>query len=224
MNTVDTRVGSYLDDLARMLADIEPATRDDVLAGVREHLDAVIAENDGDPRAVDDALLRLGPPDRVAAEARADRPTLHVSPTLPEPSRGPAWARVAVVATLSSMLPAVAASIYDRVALIGAETLGPGWPESIGLLGVAGAAVVLLPLASPVWLAGIVATLVAGGLTGATRIALAALGPAAVVAVVLTSFWLSPVGVSTVGSLVLLLGVLAGSAVVARRAWREAGT
>ncbi|MGL5930502.1 MAG: HAAS signaling domain-containing protein [Dermatophilaceae bacterium] len=223
MNTTDARIGSYLDDLARMLADLDPPTRDDVLAGVREHLDAVLAENAGDPRAVDDALLRLSPPDRVAAEARADRPTSHPAWPPPGPSDNPAWARVAVVATLLSVVPPAATSIVDRLESLGAETIGAGWPVSIDLLGTAGAATVLLPLASPAWLAGIVATLVARALTGPARIALAALGPATVVAVVLASFWLSPALPSTVVSLVLLVGVLTASAGLARRAWREAG-
>ncbi|HYN67227.1 MAG TPA: hypothetical protein VES93_10090 [Ornithinibacter sp.] len=45
MNSSDTRVQTYLDDLARMLSDVEPGERDEVLAGIREHLDATLAEH-----------------------------------------------------------------------------------------------------------------------------------------------------------------------------------
>ncbi|MBZ2196757.1 HAAS signaling domain-containing protein [Occultella gossypii] len=63
-------VSAYLDDLTRALADLAPADRAEVLAGVREHIDAGLAERenatDADVAAV---LAELGPPEAVARAA-----------------------------------------------------------------------------------------------------------------------------------------------------------
>lgn len=71
MNPADhPLVTRYLDDLARMLDQIPPGERAEVLAGVREHIETSLAERgsatDADVSAV---LSELGPPDEVAREA-----------------------------------------------------------------------------------------------------------------------------------------------------------
>ncbi|MPV37813.1 HAAS signaling domain-containing protein [Georgenia subflava] len=71
------RIAAYLDDLGRMLEPAEPVLRSDVLGGVREHIDAALADGPQPPtdREVDRVLVELGPPEQVAAEALAhDRP------------------------------------------------------------------------------------------------------------------------------------------------------
>ena len=176
MNSSDTRVQTYLDDLARMLSDLDPGERDDVLAGIREHLDAEIGSGDGGDAAVQAALLRLGPPEEVAAEARRGAEPAHgirdAGPRPPGSTTGAAWGRVAVVTTLLATLPLPRG--------------GPGVPcrgrrgRPWGRVGrtrsgssgrpVAEVAI-LMSLASPLWIIGLVCTLVAPvSLTRGTRL------------------------------------------------------
>lgn len=63
-----TLVDRYLDDLARMLAGVDPTDRADALGSVREHVDDALDELDGPvtPRDVADVLRRLGAPEDVA--------------------------------------------------------------------------------------------------------------------------------------------------------------
>lgn len=112
MSSSDIRVETYLDDLARMLSDLDPAERDDVLAGIREHLDAILGEHYDDVAAVEAAMLRIGPPEQVAAEARrsaASGPEISDEVTQPAqaaPSFAAAsWARIAVATTLLVTVP-----------------------------------------------------------------------------------------------------------------------
>lgn len=99
MNTTHQLVAGYLDDLSRMLGDLDPADRAEVLAGVREHVEASLAGRPGageaDIRAV---LAELGPPDAVAREAYADRPHrgAAATPAAPVPLTSRPWAPVAV--------------------------------------------------------------------------------------------------------------------------------
>lgn len=85
--TAATRVAAYLDDVARMLASIDPVDRAEILAGLREHIDAALDDeragvagsaNDSDEAHVSDEQVRrvlaeLGPPEQVAAAALSDR-------------------------------------------------------------------------------------------------------------------------------------------------------
>ncbi len=63
-------VTAYLDELTRLLREAEPQDRAEVLAGVRDHLEAALAEppkpTDAD---IQEVLSRLGPPEDVAREA-----------------------------------------------------------------------------------------------------------------------------------------------------------
>ncbi|MCC2309961.1 HAAS signaling domain-containing protein [Cellulomonas chengniuliangii] len=77
-------VESYLDDLDRALAGIDPAERADVVASIREHVDASLGDQ---PTAADvhEVLQRLGPVERIAREADAGAPALIA---FPEPTPG----------------------------------------------------------------------------------------------------------------------------------------
>lgn len=80
--TTHPLVSAYLEELDRLLAGIDPGDRAEVLTGVREHLDSAL---DGRGQVGDDdvreALAELGPPQAVAEEAYAGRPT--PAPTAP---------------------------------------------------------------------------------------------------------------------------------------------
>lgn len=223
MTTSDTRVSSYLDDLARRLADLDPATRDDVLAGVREHLDATLAEHPDDPAAVDVALLRLGPPEHVAAEARTDLPA---APRTAVPVRHPGRVRIAAVTSLGLVaLPTVltlVARVFDSVQ----AARGSAWSEDVGMfLGPhPGEVFVLLPLSFPLWLVAVVVALVGPDLSGRTKTWLVALGPVMAALVITCGLLRDPMVVSQPLSVIGLPALLAWVVLTGRRAWRETRT
>jgi hypothetical protein len=115
MSADDARVHAYLDDVARMLGSIDPADRAEILAGLREHIDAAVADR---PRPVDDeavqqVLAELGPPDRVAAAALSDlspaplqAPAAAVG-SAPRPALTQSWVPVTV-----GLLTALSAGLY----------------------------------------------------------------------------------------------------------------
>lgn len=108
-NVTPALLEAYLADLGRALAGIDPAEAADVLAGVREHVEASIGP---DPTSQDlqDALTRLGPVERIAREAGAGAPALLTAEaTAPSPG-WPRWAPVAllVLAALAlALLPSL---------------------------------------------------------------------------------------------------------------------
>ncbi|WP_404352004.1 hypothetical protein LG324_03950 [Phycicoccus jejuensis] len=215
MNGSDTRVTTYLDDLARMLSDLDPGTRDDVLAGVREHLDAVAAEHPGDPAALEQALVRLGPPERIAAEARggdAATPSVADRATPSPASPTPGLVRVGTLLVAGTTGLLLALEVLARVTALGQ---GPGMfgPSEVLFLG---AFLLGLP-----WLVGAVCTAAARGLDGRTRATLLLAGPAAFLVVLATTFWQEPRSVSTVVAVVLCLATGVALVRVARRAWAE---
>ncbi|WP_256842265.1 HAAS signaling domain-containing protein [Ornithinimicrobium cryptoxanthini] len=71
MNSTQHRlVSTYLDDLTRALADLAPPDRAEVLAGVREHIEAGLAARGGASDAdVSAVLAEMGTPEEVAREA-----------------------------------------------------------------------------------------------------------------------------------------------------------
>jgi hypothetical protein len=218
VNSSDTRISSYLDTLARLTTDLDPATRDDVIAGVREHLDATLAEHPDDPGAVDAALLRLGPPEQVAAAARADAaPAATVAwpppPTSPRPPT-PGLARVgATVVALTVLLPTLAMGA-DRLQHLLA-------PDRTGMF-VSLPFFLLLVMSTP-WLAGFICVLLSRGLSPSTVTRLTVVGPVAGVVVLAGTFWMEPRTVSTVVSLVTAAAVVVATLVLTVRAWREVG-
>ncbi|UFU02362.1 hypothetical protein LQF12_12755 [Ruania suaedae] len=75
MTEATQRLARYQDDLARLLAALEPVERAGVLDGVREHIDAALAEVPGEPGEADAnrILSELGSPGQVAEAALAER-------------------------------------------------------------------------------------------------------------------------------------------------------
>lgn len=123
--TTHPAVARYLDDLGRMLGDLEPGERAEVLAGVREHIEEALGDRPhGSPQEDDAAvaavLTELGPPDVIAQAAYADRaaPADDRSATrVPLTSR--AWVPV-VVAVLQAL------SLLLVILVVGASV---GWVE-----------------------------------------------------------------------------------------------
>lgn len=219
MNSSDTRVSSYLDDLARMLADLDPADRDEVLAGVREHLDATLAEHPDDPAAVDAALLRLGPPERVAAEARAELAPPTPSSPKPLPARG--WLVAALVLLLATSAPFTLGTAIERVVDLASRDA----PESMF-----GLSTTLLPTAPlmvftwPLWVGGMACAFMARRRAPRTWGLLLAVGPVAFLGSWVAMLWREPVVLSAVVAVVACAALTVLAVVVAQRVWREART
>ncbi|MGL5818807.1 MAG: HAAS signaling domain-containing protein [Phycicoccus sp.] len=214
MNTSDARVGSYLDDLARMLADLEPSERDDVLAGVREHLDAVVTERPDDPRALGDALLRLGPPERVASEARATSVGTAVPMRWDPGSR--AWAGAAVLAVGVSTAPLLGL----LGAVTGASILANGDTLVVDQLYLSTWQILGSTMwTTPIWLVGLIGVAVSPHLQRQTRALVIACGPAALV----TRLLFEPLLTAETQAVLpfLLVGVAIMITVACRRAWQE---
>lgn len=128
-STQHSLVSTYLDDLTRALADLDPADRAEVLAGVREHIDAGLAARggatDSDMRAV---LAEVGTPEAVAREAYstgqyAERPA--ALPARPRWSDRP-WVPVAVallqvIALLGLVVTTLGAGIYVTTEVTGSD-------------------------------------------------------------------------------------------------------
>ncbi|GAA6525424.1 hypothetical protein [Intrasporangium sp. DVR] len=91
--TTHSLVARYLDDLARMLGDLEPGERAEVLAGVREHIEGALGDQHQDDAAVAAVLTELGPPDAIAQAAYADRAVPPVPPAAPRAARIPITSR-----------------------------------------------------------------------------------------------------------------------------------
>lgn len=156
MNDTTDAITTYLDDLGRMLAHLDPAERADVLGGVREHVDASLAELGHAPsdQEVAAILATLGAPEDVArVTSGTPRVSLPDGGATSRPSLGAAWVAPVVFA-------------LAIVGIVGAPLLLPGvlWLVAAVLLG-----------ASPLWTAnekiwGIVSGFAAGvawlGVTG----------------------------------------------------------
>lgn len=94
---------SYEQDLTQLLVDLDPGERAEVLAGVREHLHAALADRPHagteDIRAV---LTELGPPEEVAQEAYANQRPQASTAARPAATLARPW--VPVVVTLLQLL------------------------------------------------------------------------------------------------------------------------
>lgn len=127
MNHTTDAITAYLDDLARMLAHVDPAERADVLGGVREHVDASLAELGHAPsdQEVATVLASLGAPEDVARAASGAPRT--------SPPDGAAPSRPAL--TGAWVAPVVFA--LALVGILGAPLLLPGvlWLVAAVLLG-----------------------------------------------------------------------------------------
>jgi len=164
MNTTQhPLVSQYLDDLSRMLHHLPPGDRAEVLAGVREHIEAGLAERRattvGDVSAV---LAELGPPEDVARAAYESGhgpglPTnpYAVAPPLPaQPVRLPIsdrrWVPVVVailqaIAMLLAMIVALGtAAVMTSSSSDGVETVD--YAVGSGLMVAMGGILTALPL------------------------------------------------------------------------------
>jgi len=222
VNSSDTRVATYLDDLARMLSDLDPGERDEVLAGIREHLDAQIGSGDGGDAAVQAALLRLGPPERVAAEARAGQSASPAPQTAAPVARvsHPTRTRVATGVALALVLGLALWVLTTRLAILGL-LLGGSRDDGVEALLPHPSEILLLGPLSPVWLVPVALVLVEPAVSVRPKAWLALSGPAVFVLGLVATFWLDPMAVSTAVVVVGLLGVLGLAVATARRVWRE---
>lgn len=218
MNSSDTRVGSYLDDLARMLADLDPADRDEVLAGVREHLDATLSEHPDDPAAVDAALLRLGPPEQVAAQARAELAPEESSSPPPLPARG--WLVAALVLLLLTSAPFTLGTAVQRVVDLASRDA----PESMFGLSPLLPTAPLMVFTWPLWIGGMACAFVARRRAPRTWGLLLAIGPVAFLGSWVFMFWREPDVLSAVVAIVACAALTVLPVVVAQRVWREGRT
>lgn len=148
MNNTTDAISVYLDDLGRMLAHLDPAERADVLGGVREHVDASLAELGHAPsdQEVATILASLGAPEDVARVAAG-------TPKVSRPDGGASSRPALTGAWVAPVVFGLA-----LVGIVGAPLLLPGvlWLAAAVLLG-----------ASPLWTSnekvwGIVSGFVAG--------------------------------------------------------------
>ncbi|HET7822605.1 MAG TPA: hypothetical protein VFL10_13865 [Ornithinibacter sp.] len=220
MNSSDNRVATYLDDLARMLSDIDPGERDEVLAGIREHLDAEIGSSDGGDAAVQAALLRLGPPERVAAEARAGHPAGPGAATAVARVTHPTRTRVATAVALALVVWLALWILVTRLAMLPLLYGGSGNEGVEALLPHPSEILLMVPL-SPVWLVPLALVLLAPEVSGRPKIWLALSGPAVFVVGLVAGVWFDPLAVTTAVVVIGTLGVLGLAVAIARRVWRE---
>ncbi|WP_109474625.1 HAAS signaling domain-containing protein [Ornithinimicrobium cavernae] len=159
MNSTQHRlVSTYLDDLARMLADLPPEDRAEVLAGVREHIDAALAERPGAETDVQSVLAELGPPDLVAREAYESGQyavrSPHPSPPVRRPIADRGWVPVtvavlqvlAVVIVLLTVGGTAAFMVEATSTSDGAEVVTTNSYGGGALVGAVTGAVMALPL------------------------------------------------------------------------------
>lgn len=72
--TTDRLAADYLDRVRIALASLPLERRDEIVADLREHIDAAVAERPGDEAFLRTVLDRLGDPAAIAAEAREAYP------------------------------------------------------------------------------------------------------------------------------------------------------
>lgn len=135
MNSTQHRlVSTYLDDLTRALADLDPADRAEVLAGVREHIDAGLAARGGATSAdVSAVLSEVGTPEEVAREAYstgqyAEGPAPLPAAPLARPRWSDrSWVPVAVVILLMWALTLGGQRVAVAIAVPSAIVIGSAW-------------------------------------------------------------------------------------------------
>lgn len=169
--TQHQRIDRYLDELAGALGGLPAGERDDLVAGVREHIQAALADRpDVTDDGVDEVLRALGDPLAIAAEATGDDgvsvgPT-GVGPAGVGPGKRPLsqrdWVPAAVVALLAAaplVLPVLATvgGIFALpVALITGWLLL--WVSPLWTPGEKTAGTFLLPALGMFWLFALVGT------------------------------------------------------------------
>lgn len=168
----------YLDELTMLLAPADPVDRIEIVAGVREHIEARLADmvdpSEADVRSV---LSDLGSPDALArssldpdAAARATLPPPSTPTAPPHQTRNPLWERLAAPSTVVTLflVATVPSAIIYGITAIATWNFGrpPEWEgsESGSPLGpllpgthegyMMGASIVML--LAPVWLVAVI--------------------------------------------------------------------
>ncbi len=100
--TTDRMVSDYLRDLEDALAGLPPERTMELLADVGEHIAVSRAQLPDDEHAVRNVLQRLGPPDQIAEQARADAGLVGATGPAAQPSRAREIA--AIVLLLAGLL------------------------------------------------------------------------------------------------------------------------
>lgn len=108
MNHTDTDrlVEAYLRRLETTAAALPADERDELVADIREHIDAALAQEGRDEATVRTVLDRLGPPEDIVASASAGSPA-GAAPTDVRGSTGLAVGALAVLALGSLLVPVV---------------------------------------------------------------------------------------------------------------------
>lgn len=216
MKSTRPQITTYLDDLARMLVDIDAAERDDILGGIRSHLEG--------SQDIHDAIIRLGPPEQVAAAARAELLPGVAAPPPPQASSrlSTGWARTGVSLLGMALIALPLLHATGRIS----QVVGDGAGIGDGMFGpplIPHAPELLIGgvlLLAPVWLSGVALVALAGRIQPATRVVLTAAGPASFILIAVS--WLALPGPSiAAGVLLLAITVALGGLVV--RAWQGIG-
>lgn len=166
MNSIQHRlVSTYLDDLSRALADLDPADRAEVLAGVREHIEAGLAARGGaSDTDVSAVLAEVGTPEEVAREAYstgqyAERPALQPAVPLAKPRLSDrTWVPVAVailqaVGVLFILLVVGASAAYMVTEVqLGGDTIVDSSSREVAYTSNVGAVLASGITALPLWI------------------------------------------------------------------------
>jgi len=114
-------VASYLGELERLLAPLDRGERQEVVDGVREHIEAALADTDGSEAATRAVLADVGAPQAVADEAYADRPGPARTSGLDR-----AWLPVVVVALQTIALIFLIGFVGGSAAVTGSSSVSGG--------------------------------------------------------------------------------------------------
>lgn len=111
-------VSAYLADLARALSGVEESERADVLASVREHVEAALGDGEPTSDEVRTVLEHLGPVERIAAAAEPG-PTMTVVRVEAAPGRPgrPGWVAPVLIALAGLSLALVPVNPFVAVPL-----------------------------------------------------------------------------------------------------------
>ena len=129
MNTADRRIAEverYIHELAIALSGLPADEREDVIAGIREHIDdSLLAIADPTPADVQRVLDELGDPLAIAADAGAPAPSAPASaPPAPPPGSGSAPAqRAGSTATSAASQAPLLEQGWVPVAMVGSFAL-----------------------------------------------------------------------------------------------------
>jgi len=233
-HTTHPLIAAYLAELERLLGDIDPGERAEVMSGVREHLDSALGNIPGvGDDEVRDALAELGPPQLVADEAYTGRRSTTAVAPAGGPVLGHPWVPV-VVAVLTaigllvtvlvvSSLGSVGSSSSSSVDGTGATTETHTTAELTGspLLGSFSALMVTLPL----WATVAVLVALSPLWVGREKLVAALLIPTAALLMGFlpqVGWWLIGINGVIAGAWAALILVLAGGAWTLIRSTRQA--